>query len=142
MENEATAAVATAAGDNPYGLEALVTHGDAVSYTVLGILLIMSLISWYIIFTKLWDQHRLGKSVKAVEKNFWSAGTAREGADRLPKDDDFRVIAESAIRAAGHHEGRLGDRISWAAACRSWQRSVPPPRSSACSARCTASSRR
>jgi biopolymer transport protein ExbB len=112
MENEATAAVATAAGDNPYGLEALVTHGDAVSYTVLGILLIMSLISWYIIFTKLWDQHRLGKSVKAVEKNFWSAGTAREGADRLPKDDDFRVIAESAIRAAGHHEGRLGDRIS------------------------------
>jgi biopolymer transport protein ExbB len=112
MENEATAAAATPAGDNPYGLEALVQHGDAVSYTVLGILLIMSLVSWYIIFTKLWDQYRLGKSVKAVEKNFWSAGSAREGADRLPKDDDFRVIAESALRAAAHHEGRLGDRIS------------------------------
>jgi len=112
MENEATAAAATPAGDNPYGLEALVQHGDAVSYTVLGILLIMSLVSWYIIFTKLWDQYRLGKSVKAVEKNFWSAGSAREGADRLPKDDDFRVIAESALRAATHHEGRLGDRIS------------------------------
>ena len=112
MENEATAAAANGAGNNPYGLEALVTHGDAVSYTVMGILLIMSLVSWYIIFTKLWDQYRLGKSVKAVEKNFWSAGSAREGADRLPKDDDFRVIAESAIRAAAHHEGRLGDRIS------------------------------
>jgi biopolymer transport protein ExbB len=112
MENEATAAVASAATNNPYGLEALVTHGDAVSYTVMGILLIMSLVSWYIIFTKLWDQYRLGKSVKAVEKSFWSAGTAREGADRLPKDDDFRVIAESALRAASHHEGRLGDRIS------------------------------
>jgi biopolymer transport protein ExbB len=111
MENEATAAAAPV-GDNPYGLEALVQHGDAVSYTVLGILLIMSLVSWYIIFTKLWDQYRLGKSVKAVEKNFWSAGSAREGADRLPKDDDFRVIAESALRAASHHEGRLGDRIS------------------------------
>jgi len=112
MENEATAAASTAAQNNPYGLEALVTHGDAVSYTVMGILLIMSLVSWYIIFTKLWDQYRLGKSVKAVEKNFWSAGTAREGADRLPKDDDFRIIAESALRAASHHEGRLGDRIS------------------------------
>jgi biopolymer transport protein ExbB len=112
MENEATAAASTAAPSNPYGLEALVTHGDAVSYTVMGILLIMSLVSWYIIFTKLWDQYRLGKSVKAVEKNFWSAGSAREGADRLPKDDDFRVIAESALRAASHHEGRLGDRIS------------------------------
>ena len=112
MENEATAAASTAAQSNPYGLEALVTHGDAVSYTVMGILLIMSLVSWYIIFTKLWDQYRLGKSVKAVEKNFWSAGSAREGADRLPKDDDFRVVAESALRAASHHEGRLGDRIS------------------------------
>jgi biopolymer transport protein ExbB len=112
MENEATAAASSAATNNPYGLEALVTHGDAVSYTVMGILLIMSLVSWYIIFTKLWDQYRLGKSVKAVEKNFWSAGSAREGADRLPKDDDFRVIAESALRAASHHEGRLGDRIS------------------------------
>ena len=111
MENAVTAEAAVPA-DNPYGLEALINHGDAVSYTVLGILLIMSLVSWYIIFTKLWDQHRLSKSVKNVERNFWSAGSAREGADRLPKDDDFRVIAESALRAAQHHEGRLGDRIS------------------------------
>jgi biopolymer transport protein ExbB len=111
MENEATAAV-PAATENPYGLEALINHGDAVSYTVLGILLIMSLVSWYIIFTKWWDQYRLGKSVKLVEKQFWSAGSPREGAERLPKDDDFRVIAESAIRAAGHYEGRLNDRIS------------------------------
>ena len=112
MENEATAAASTAAQSNPYGLEALVTHGDAVSYTVMGILLIMSLVSWYITFTKYWDQYRLGKSARNVEKNFWAAGSAREGADRLPKDDDFRAIAESAIRAAAHHEGRLGDRIS------------------------------
>ncbi|MEY2854731.1 MAG: hypothetical protein RL030_1863 [Pseudomonadota bacterium] len=113
MENPVTAVeAATAATDNPYGLSALINHGDAVSYTVLGILLIMSLVSWYIIFTKLWDQHRLGKSVRNVEKTFWAAGSPREGADRLPKDDDFRVIAESALRAAQHHEGRLGDRIS------------------------------
>jgi biopolymer transport protein ExbB len=113
MENPvADVATTAAAGENPYGLSALINHGDAVSYTVLGILLIMSLVSWYIIFTKLWDQYRLAKSVKNVEKNFWTAGTAREGADRLPKDDDFRVIAESALRAAQHHEGRLADRIS------------------------------
>ena len=111
MENAVPTEPAVAT-ENPYGLEALINHGDAVSYTVLGILLIMSLVSWYIIFTKLWDQHRLSKSVKNVEKNFWSAGSAREGTDRLPKDDDFRVIAESALRAAQHHEGRLGDRIS------------------------------
>ena len=113
MENEAAAAAAGATpAANPYGLEALINHGTAVSYTILVCLLLMSLVSWYITFTKFWDQYRLGKAARNVEKNFWAAGSAREGADRLPKDDDFRVIAESAIRAAAHHEGRLGDRIS------------------------------
>jgi len=72
----------------------------------------MSLATWFIIITKLWSQYRLGKSVKAVERNFWSAGSARLGADKLPTNDDFRVIAESALRAAQHHEGGMGDRIS------------------------------
>jgi biopolymer transport protein ExbB len=113
MENEVAAvAVDAASTPNPYGFSALIDHGTGISYTILAILAIMSLVSWYITFTKYWDQHKLGKAAKNVEKNFWAAGSAREGADRLPKDDDFRVIAESAIRAAGHHDGRLSDRIS------------------------------
>ncbi|MEO8316430.1 MAG: MotA/TolQ/ExbB proton channel family protein [Pseudomonadota bacterium] len=112
MENVEAAAAAAGPAANPYGFGALIDHGTAVSYTILGILLLMSLISWYITFTKLWDQYRLGKAARNVEKTFWAAGSAREGAERLAKDDDFRDIAESAIRAAAHHEGRLGDRIS------------------------------
>ncbi len=110
--SEDVAAAADAPAANPYGFGALIDHGTPVSYTILGILLLMSLVSWYITFTKYWDQYRLGKAIKNVEKNFWSAGSAREGVERLPKDDDFRTIAESAIRAAAHYEGRLGDRIS------------------------------
>ena len=114
MENEVAAAAATASepAANPYGFGALLEHGTSVTYIVLGLLVLMSLISWYITFTKFWDQYKLGKAARNVEKNFWAAGSAREGADRLPKDDDFRAIAEAAIRAAAHHEGRLGDRIS------------------------------
>ena len=112
MSEDVAATAAAEPASNPYGFGALIDHGTSVSYTILGILLIMSLVSWYITFTKYWDQYRLGKSARNVEKNFWAAGSAREGADRLPKDDDFRDIAESAIRAAAHHEGRLGDRIS------------------------------
>ena len=97
---------------NPYGLGALIEHGTATSYVILGVLLIMSLGTWWIFFTKFWDQYRLNKSARNVERNFWAAASAREGAERLPKGDDFRVIAESAIRAAGHHEGRLSDRVS------------------------------
>ena len=45
--------------DNPYGLEALWRQGDIVARGTLILLLIMSAVSWYIIFTKLWDQRRL-----------------------------------------------------------------------------------
>lgn len=109
---EEVAAAATETGANPYGFSALIHNSTPAGYTILVVLLLMSLVSWYITFTKLWDQFRLGRSVRNVEKNFWAAGSAREGVDRLPKDDDFRVIAESAIRAAAHHDGRLNERIS------------------------------
>src|SRR5262249_10819210 len=38
--------------ENPYGLEALWKGGDFVARTVLIIMVIMSMGSWYIIFTK------------------------------------------------------------------------------------------
>jgi biopolymer transport protein ExbB len=109
MNEDVAAAVDPAS--NPYGFGALIEHGNSISYTILVVLLIMSLGTWWIFFTKFWDQYKLNKAARNVEKNFWSAGSAKEGAERLPKDDDFRVIAESAIRAAGHYEGRLNDRI-------------------------------
>jgi biopolymer transport protein ExbB len=42
----------TTAVKNPYGLGALVQNGDLVSHTVLGLLLVMSLGTWYIFVTK------------------------------------------------------------------------------------------
>jgi biopolymer transport protein ExbB len=51
MENTPTAVV-----DNPYGLSALWQQGDFVAKGTLIILVLMSLFSWYIILTKIWDQ--------------------------------------------------------------------------------------
>jgi len=102
------AAVST---DNPYGLAALWNNGGLMSQTILVVLLFMSAVSWYIIFSKLWDQRRLKKSAKVVEKQFWSSGSLKEAVDRLPKDSDFRAVAEDGLRASAHHEGRLTDRI-------------------------------
>jgi biopolymer transport protein ExbB len=112
MSEDVAATVAVDPASNPYGFGALIDHGTPVSYTILGVLLIMSLGTWWIFITKFWDQHKLTKAARNVEKNFWAAGSPREGADRLPKDDDFRVIAETAIRAATHHEGRLSERVT------------------------------
>jgi biopolymer transport protein ExbB len=110
MEN-AAAADAIQPATNPYGLEALWHEGGPVGRSTLIILLIMSAVSWYIIFTKLWDQRRLKQGAKVVEKQFWSSGSLKEAVDRLPKDNDFRAVAEDGLRASAHHEGRLTDRI-------------------------------
>ncbi len=106
----ATAAATTAAG-NPYGLGPLWTNGTVVTRSTLVILVLMSLGSWFIILTKLWDQRTLKKSGKVVEKQFWTAPSLKDGVERLGKRDDYRFIAESGLRAASHHEGRLTDRI-------------------------------
>jgi biopolymer transport protein ExbB len=106
MENQATATV-----DNPYGLGALWAGGDLIARTVLIILAIMSLSSWYVILTKLWDQRKLKQSARVVEKQFWTAPSLKDGVERLKKGDDFRAIAEDGLRAASHHDGRLTDRI-------------------------------
>src|ERR1700729_3201362 len=106
MENQATTTVS-----NPYGLYALWAGGDPIARSVLILLLIMSLASWYVMLTKLWDQGKLKKSAKVVEKQFWTAPTVKDGVDRLKKGDELRGIAEAGLRAASHHDGRLTDRI-------------------------------
>jgi len=97
--------------NNPYGLAGMWNSGDIVARGVIILLLIMSLMSWYIILTKLWDQRRLKQSARAAEKQFWSAPSVKDGVDRLKKGDNFRAVAEDGLRAVSHHEGRLTDRI-------------------------------
>ena len=106
MGNQAITSV-----NNPYGLAGMWSSGDIVSRGTIILLLIMSLMSWYIILTKLWDQRRLKQSARAAEKQFWSAPSIKDGVDRLKKGDNFRAVAEDGLRAVSHHEGRLTDRI-------------------------------
>src|SRR5438477_6928094 len=72
MENQPTATT-----DNPYGLAALWATGDIIARAVLVLLLIMSLASWYVMLTKLWDQRKLKQSARVVERQFWSAPSIR-----------------------------------------------------------------
>jgi biopolymer transport protein ExbB len=114
---EETVEDAAPAGDvevveNPYGLGALWAQGDFVAKGTLIILVIMSLSSWYIILTKLWDQARLRRQFLETDKGFWSGPTLQAGlASLTDKDSAFRQIAEQGIKAAEHHEGRLTDQI-------------------------------
>ena len=105
----APAAKATEVIDNPYGLEALWKGGDFVAKTTLIILVLMSMGSWYIIITKLFEQYKMGQQARAAEKSFWSAPSVRQGADGLKKSSPFRFIAETGLEATSKHVGLLGN---------------------------------
>src|SRR5580693_2514660 len=91
---------ASASTENPYGLADVAQRGGIVSKTVLGLLLIMSVGSWFIFFTKYFDQSRILAQARTVERRFWTSGTLNEGIDKLPKTSMFRSVAESGVRAS------------------------------------------
>ena len=93
--------------ENPYGLEALWKGGDAIAKITLAILAIMSMGSWYIIITKVYEQFKMGKHAKAADKTFWKAPTVQEGAAALKKNSPFRFIAETGLEATKKHVGLL-----------------------------------
>jgi biopolymer transport protein ExbB len=105
----AASAKATEVVDNPYGLEALWKGGDAVARITLGILVIMSMGSWYIIITKIYEQSKMNSAARAAEKSFWSAPSVRSGAEGLKQGSPFRFIAETGVEATAKHVGLLGN---------------------------------
>jgi len=93
---------------NPYGLAALWREGDAVAKGTLGVLLLMSLGSWTVFFSKLIEQARLGRQTREAQAVFWQAGSVRQGADALAADSALRFIAEKGLESASKHTGLLG----------------------------------
>jgi biopolymer transport protein ExbB len=100
---------ATEIVDNPYGLEALWKGGDIVAKVTLAILAIMSMGSWYIIITKVYEQFRMRLQARQADKSFWNAPTVRQGAEKLKEGSPYRFIAESGLEATTKHVGLLGN---------------------------------
>ncbi len=97
--------------DNPYGLKALWTQGDAVAHTTLVIMVIMSMASWYVIITKLLEQRSMLKSAKSSAETFWKASSVKAGVGTLEEGSAFRFIAEQGVKASDHHEGTMVESI-------------------------------
>jgi biopolymer transport protein ExbB len=101
------AARATEVVDNPYGIEALWRGSDMVAKGTLVILIIMSMGTWYIIITKLYEQHKVVTAARKADKEFWNAPSVKEGASRLKSGSPFRFIAESGLEASDKHTGLM-----------------------------------
>lgn len=98
--------------DNPYGLESVWKEGDFIARGTLIILVIMSIGSWYILITKLFDQIKLNGQAKDARKTFWKAATVQDGITELKEGSPFRFIAETGSKASEHHEGSLLEKIN------------------------------
>jgi len=97
--------------DNPYGLSALWNQGDFVARGTLLILVIMSMGSWYILITKLYESFKIGGEAKQMRKGFFRATSLNDAVKTLKNGSAFRFIAESGIDAGDHHEGALTEHI-------------------------------
>jgi biopolymer transport protein ExbB len=79
-----------------------------VAKTVLLLLLIMSIGSWYIMIVKYLEQSKILRQAKAASDDFWAAGTVEQGIAALDVNSPFRFIADSAANAVKKHNGLMG----------------------------------
>lgn len=105
-------ASSTQAVSNPFGVVEFIETADGLTIGILIILVTMSLASWFVILTKLWDQNLIQRSYAQARKKFWTAGTLWDGMAALPgRDNVFRMLVEDGVRAAQHYEGQLAEQV-------------------------------
>lgn len=95
--------VAEVVAENPYGIRQALEEGGIVAQSTFAILVIMSAASWYILFTKWFEQQKILKQGKRARENFWRANSLREGAAKLEKNSAYRQIVEDSLVAQQNH---------------------------------------
>ena len=96
--------------DNPYGLMQALQEGGIIAWTVFGILVIMSLGTFYILFTKLMQQQKIMSQGRKVRASFWNSPNLREASTKLEARSAYRAIVDDALVAQEQH-GKLTDPI-------------------------------
>jgi len=93
-----------------FGLIPALNEGGPISWAIFSVMVIMSIFSFYILFTKLFEQRRVMNQYKQVRAQFWRANTLEEGAAKLDKDSAYRQVVDDGIEAQKQH-GLLTDPV-------------------------------
>ena len=99
---------ASGSGANPYGLRVAWGQGDIVTRTTLVLLALMSLLSWYVIVSKLLEQRRQAAQAQSARTAFSNADSLQKGATALGKESPFRFLVDSAMDALRKYEALAG----------------------------------
>ncbi len=97
------AAPSVLGAENPYGLWAALEQGGAIAWAVFLILVAMSIVSFYIMFTKLFEQQKIMNEAKRVRQNFWNSPNLRDGANKLSKNGAYRQLVDDGLLAEEQH---------------------------------------
>ena len=99
--------LAAAAGDaapkNQFGFLEAMEQGGLIAWSIFGVLVIMSVGSFYILITKWLEQQKILNQYKGVRTNFWRANSLKEGATKLDKNSAWRQLVDDAVKAEDEH---------------------------------------
>ena len=84
------------------------SRGGFIAYATVVILGIMSFGSFYILFTKWFEQSKIMRQGRELRANFWRAGTLKEGASKLEKNSAWRQLVDDGLAADETH-GKMTD---------------------------------
>ena len=96
-----TTILAAGAGAPPTNFDMLhaLNEGGVISWTTAVILTGMLFFSFYILFTKLFEQQKIINQGRRVRAQFWSANSLREGAAKLEKNSAYRQLVDDGLLA-------------------------------------------
>ncbi len=97
------------------GFDHLIHSADPVGLTVLFVLSVMSVGTWYYIFFNLFRAFVVNARTKIVMNNFWDAATPAQASAAMeaePNYEPFSKIALAAADAAHHHADAQGGRMA------------------------------
>jgi len=97
------AAAGEAAPQNKFGFVEALQAGGFISYATVIIMGIMSFGSFYILFTKWFEQGKILRQYSAIRTTFWRAPSIREGATKLEKNSAWRQLVEDGLHAEDQH---------------------------------------
>ena len=93
-----------------YGIGPALQQGGIITISVFTILVLMSIFSFYILFTKLMQQQKIISQGRKVRASFWNSPNLREAATKLDAKSAYRSIVDDALQAQDQHS-KLTDPI-------------------------------
>jgi biopolymer transport protein ExbB len=105
-------AAQNAAPQTEFGIkEALFPKGNPnwIAISTFAILVIMSIGSFFILFTKWFEQKKLFSQFNDLRANFWRAPSLRDGANKLDKNSAWRQIVDDGLSAEDQHSKMVNE---------------------------------